>query len=291
MKLFGFVFASVILVHSIQAHDIVLRDQTKAIIGVSYPSTWKQVIENNSVTATSEDGSVWSMVRPLDDIDDEDGSIQKVKSGLDTYLTGIQYNALSKSDKGASILSGTGQKKDSGEAIAFTSRLFRSGTKYCGILFVINADSEKESQKTVLTICESIRVEQDFAKNADSRPDGTSSNLFAQPWLVEDINGGGVVDRAQTTITFSKDGSVSGNTSVNRFRGAATVDGNKLSFGPLATTRRAGPPALMQQEAKFLKAIETVTVFQIEATGLLFLRNDKGDPVLRLSPLEAAKEQ
>ena len=47
----------------------------------------------------------------------------------------------------------------------------------------------------------------------------------------------------------------------------------------------------MQQEAKFLKAIETVTVFQIEATGLLFLRNDNGDPILRLSPLEAAKEQ
>jgi heat shock protein HslJ len=158
-------------------------------------------------------------------------------------------------------------------------------------LFLINADSEKKNQKTVLAICDSIRVEQDFSKNADSRSDGTSGTLFAQPWLVEDINGGGVVDRAQSTITFSKDGSISGNTSVNRFRGAVTVDGNKLSFGPLGTTRRAGPPALMQQEAKFLKAIESVTVFQIEETGLLFLRNDKGDPVLRLSPFEAEKEK
>ena len=283
MKLLGFVFASAILVHSIQAHDIILRDQTKEIVGISYPSTWKQVIENNSVTATSEDGSVLSIFRPLDEIENEDGGIQKVKKGLDTYLTSIQYNQVSKSNNGRVILSGTGQKKDSGEAIVFTSRLFWSGTKYCGILFVMNADSEKENQKTVLDICESIRVEQDFAKNADSGSDNMSSNLFAQPWLVEEINGGGVVDRAQTTITFSKDGSVSGNTSVNRFRGAATVDGNMLSFGPLATTRRAGPPALMQQEAKFLKAIET--------TGLLLLRNDKGDLVLRLSRLEAAKEQ
>ncbi|MDG2224024.1 MAG: META domain-containing protein, partial [Rubripirellula sp.] len=285
MKLFGFFFASVILIHSVQAHDIVLRDQNNAILGVSYPAKWKQVVEQMSVTATSQDGSVWSMIRPLDDIQDEDAGIQKIKAGLGVYLTEIQYGETSKSKQGALILSGTGQAKESGDEVVFTSRLFRSGKRYCGILFVVQADAEKANQKTIAAICESIVVEEEFAKEASKRPATDTNNLFSQPWLVEDINGGGVVDRAQTTIAFSKDGGVSGSTSVNRFRGTATVDGNKISVGPLATTRRAGPPALMDQESTFVKAIETVTSFQIEATGLLVLRNEKGDSVLRLSPM------
>ena len=96
-------------------------------------------------------------------------------------------------------------------------------------------------------------MEEDFAQE---NTEGGASNdraLYAQSWLVEDIGGRGVVDKAQTTMTFAEDGSVSGNTSVNRYQGRASVEGTKVSFGPLATTRRAGPPALMDQEMKFLK--------------------------------------
>jgi heat shock protein HslJ len=103
--------------------------------------------------------------------------------------------------------------------------------------------------------------------------------------------GRGVVDKAQTTIRFAEDGSVSGDTSVNRYHGRATIKGNTISFGPLATTRRAGPPALMDQESKFLKAIETVKSLRIEPTGLLSLLNDSGDTVLRLSPIAAPKNK
>jgi heat shock protein HslJ len=105
--------------------------------------------------------------------------------------------------------------------------------------------------------------------------------------LVEDIAGQGVVDRAQTTIQFSSDGKVMGDTSVNRYQGQAKIDGDKINFGPLATTRRAGPPALMDQESKFLKAIDAAKRFRIEPTGLLYLLNESGDAVLRLSPMDA----
>ena len=291
MKFFGFLFASVVLTHSVQAHDIVLRDQSKAVLGVSYPSNWKQVIDEFSVTATSEDGQAWSLIRTLDEIQDEAAGTKKVKAGLNKRLKEIQYSEPVKTENGVLILAGTGKEKESGDEVVFTSRVFRSGQRYCGILFIVDAKAGKDYQKNVLAICESILVEEDFAKNVGDRPAADSSNLFAQPWLVETISGGGVVDQAQTTIAFSEDGSVSGSTSVNRFRGSVTLDGNKLSFGPLATTRRAGPPALMDQESKFLKAVETVVSFQIETTGLLSLRNENGDTVLRLSPLEAAERQ
>ena len=78
---------------------------------------------------------------------------------------------------------------------------------------------------------------------------------------------------------------------MNRYNGQATIDGNTISFGPLATTRRAGPPALMDQESKFLRALETVKSFRVEESGLLFLLNDAGDTVIRLSPITASENK
>ncbi len=83
--------------------------------------------------------------------------------------------------------------------------------------------------------------------------------------------GRGVIDRAQSTIEIGGDGSVSGNTAVNRYQGQAKIEGHSISFGPLAMTRRAGPPALMDQESKFTNALERVAGFRIAKTGLLYL--------------------
>lgn len=277
-----------VLATSAQAHDIVLRNQGKAILGVSYPADWKQVIEKNSVVSTSEDGTAWSVISTMDEIQDQPAGMTKIKEGLEDYLKEIKYDETTKTESGSLVLSGTGKGKKTGVDVVFTSAVFMSGQRHCGIVFIVDADIEKYYEKTVLAICESILVEEDFAEEAGDSGAADSNALYTQPWLVEDIGGRGVVDRAQTTITFAEDGSVSGDTSVNRYQGRATIDGTKLSFGPLATTRRAGPPALMDQETRFLKAVETVKSFQIETTGLLSLLNEDGDTVLRLSPIEAA---
>ncbi|MFY7876578.1 MAG: META domain-containing protein, partial [Pirellula sp.] len=100
-----------------------------------------------------------------------------------------------------------------------------------------------------------------------------------------DIAGGGVIDNAQSTLEIGKDGSVSGSTAVNRYSGKAKIEGQKIEFGPLATTRRAGPPALMDQESKFIKALEKVASFRIEDSGLLYLMDETGKDIMRLSRL------
>lgn len=47
-----------------------------------------------------------------------------------------------------------------------------------------------------------------------------------------------------------------GTTGVNNFAGTAQMaGGSALVFGPLATTRRAGPPAAMQLESAYLAAL------------------------------------
>lgn len=105
-------------------------------------------------------------------------------------------------------------------------------------------------------------------------------------WLAEDIMGGGVLDRAQSTLEVSQDGMVSGNTAVNRYSGKATLKEMSIQFGPLAMTRRAGPPAMMDQESKFTAALEKVSSFRIEITGLLYLMDTESKDVLRFAPLE-----
>jgi heat shock protein HslJ/phosphoglycolate phosphatase-like HAD superfamily hydrolase len=110
-----------------------------------------------------------------------------------------------------------------------------------------------------------------------------SERKLSGKWVAEDIDGGGVIDNAQSTLEISEDGSVSGSTAVNRYGGKAKIDGQKLEFGPLAVTRRAGHPALMDQESKFTKALGRVASFRIENSGLLYLMDATGNDVLRFS--------
>ncbi|MCM2369729.1 META domain-containing protein [Aporhodopirellula aestuarii] len=111
-----------------------------------------------------------------------------------------------------------------------------------------------------------------------------SRRLFGR-WLAEDIGRRGVLDRAQSTLEIGPDGSVSGSTSVNRYRGQAIIDGNAISFGPLIATRRAGPPAMMDQESRFTEAFSQVTGFRMGENGLLYLTDGNGNDILRFSKI------
>jgi heat shock protein HslJ len=123
-----------------------------------------------------------------------------------------------------------------------------------------------------------------WTEAANAQDQGPQVDLTGN-WLAEDIAGGGVIDNAQSTLEIGKDGSVSGSTAVNRYSGKAKIEGEKIEFGPLATTRRAGPPALMDQESKFTKALEKAARFRIEDSGLLYLMDETGKDIVRFAKL------
>lgn len=118
-----------------------------------------------------------------------------------------------------------------------------------------------------------------------ARAAGDMPALVGVTWLVEDIRGGGVMDRAQTTIGFDERGGVHGSGGCNQFNGAAEVSGGALSFGPLAATRRACAEALMDQESKFFGALDAVKGYRFDGPFLL-LTDAAGDPLMRLTRLE-----
>ena len=106
-------------------------------------------------------------------------------------------------------------------------------------------------------------------------------------WLAEDIDGGGVIDRLQTTLEIRDDGMVSGAGGCNRYAGSAKFDGSSLKFLPLASTRMACSAAAMKQEGKFHATLEKVRAWRIdEARRKLILLDGQGFEMMRLSKMD-----
>lgn len=102
-----------------------------------------------------------------------------------------------------------------------------------------------------------------------------AGTLEGGPWLVEDVNGGGVIDNARLEMTFG-DGRVMGKAGCNSFGGGWQQDGASLKLGPLMATRKACAPALMTLEAKLLGAVEAATKVSFDATGAATLTAPDG---------------
>ncbi len=103
-------------------------------------------------------------------------------------------------------------------------------------------------------------------------------------WLAEDILGGGVLDRVQTVLDIGEDGRVGGSSGCNAITGEAEIKGDRITFGPIAATRRACVPALGDQEQKFFKALGLARRWRYDAgTGKLTLSGRGGVAVMVLA--------
>ena len=106
-------------------------------------------------------------------------------------------------------------------------------------------------------------------------------DLAGTAWKATGINNGkgavvSVASGSTVSIAFGTDGRASGSAGCNNFTAGYTVDGSSLRFGPAAATRKMCPEAgVMEQEAAFLKALESVATARVE-TDRLELRTADG---------------
>ena len=155
-----------------------------------------------------------------------------------------------------------------------------------GAVGVGGATGEQDAEVAAAGVAELDSLFQIAKHDSNAASHVASEKLFGK-WLVEDIAGRGVIDNAQTTIQIDKDGKVFGSTGVNRYMSRATIDDQRIKFEPgPATTRAAGPPALMDQESSFLAALHKVSKYRVDNNGLLFLLNAQGSVLLRASSME-----
>ena len=107
------------------------------------------------------------------------------------------------------------------------------------------------------------------------RESGLAPAALVGDWTLVDITGATLPEGIRTpTLSVMADGTVGGNSGVNRFTGRLT-GGDDVLFGPLASTRMAGPPPAMELENRFLQAMTAATAFEIEGNQLT-LRGPEG---------------
>ena len=116
--------------------------------------------------------------------------------------------------------------------------------------------------------------------NAVAYAQTTADNPVGR-WLAESIRGGGVIDRLQTVLEVGADGAISGTGGCNAMRGRATISGDTIIFGSIASTRKACSPAVMDQESKFFAALNDTQTWRVDPVRRkLILMDGNRNPVV-----------
>ena len=107
-----------------------------------------------------------------------------------------------------------------------------------------------------------------------------SASLEDIPWTVISYNNGrggvvSVIIGTELTMQFV-DGAVSGSAGCNDYNAAYELEGDQITVGPAATTRKmcAEPEGIMEQEAEFLAALQSVAIYAIDGDRLDMHRED-----------------
>ncbi|WP_169961466.1 serine hydrolase [Oceaniglobus indicus] len=119
------------------------------------------------------------------------------------------------------------------------------------------------------------RAVADYLMMQDSDP-----QLVGREWIIEYIEGRGVIDNSPASLLFMPGGRLAGNASCNRLLASFSQDGAGLSIGDAGTTAMMCPPALMEQEARLLDTLSRVSGFAIDDTGALVLDTETGTTII-----------
>ena len=100
--------------------------------------------------------------------------------------------------------------------------------------------------------------------------------LAGNEWMVARLGDDPLLQTTRATIRFGEDGRISGNASCNAYTGSFKLNAGMLTIAPLALTRKACVPQLMEQEQAIISVLQTVSYVQIDESGLLVLENEDG---------------
>ena len=98
--------------------------------------------------------------------------------------------------------------------------------------------------------------------------------------------GAGVVDRAQSTLQPHARRADRRLGRLQPLHRQGRGRGGKVEIGLLATTRMACPPAVMDQEDKYLKALAASKRYEIGPEGLMRFFDEAGGVTLRFSRMK-----
>ena len=145
--------------------EAVIRIAGKPVVGITYPSDWKQKASENRVTAVSADGHAWSVLAIQQGVKDKQAAITQTKQQLEKYLKDIDYDDPTETTRGALMVTGSGKSIKSGVEVVFAAGVFDSGAgPLAGAAFVVDKGLEDNYKATVKYTCQTIRGAKDFTE-------------------------------------------------------------------------------------------------------------------------------
>jgi hypothetical protein len=143
--------------------ETILRKDGNPVLGITYPSDWKQTTGDHSISAVSADGQAYSMLGTLAGVADKQAGIAKVKQGLERYLDDVKFDEPTETKRGALMVTGTGKGKKAGVDVVFAAGVFDSAPgQLAGVAFVVDSSIEDHYKETVGQICQTIRTGDQF---------------------------------------------------------------------------------------------------------------------------------
>lgn len=127
---------------------------------------------------------------------------------------------------------------------------------------VPNPPADASSIRTIL-------VEEISRTAVESQPEINQTD-----WDLITLSGKPIASDLSIRLSFTQDGSVAGNAGCNNYNAAYTLSDHILSVGPIASTKKACPEMVMQQEAQFLAALEGQHYLQVNDDQLLLVNED-----------------
>lgn len=199
------------------------------------------------------------------------------------YMCGEKEVRLNLSSAGAELI------LDDGVAHALKDAVSASGAKYeaidtPGLTFwskgntaLITQDGQDWPECVAKTADAGTHVPDDAAAEVDVE---SPAQITGITWLLEDLNGGGIIDSSHMTLLLDDAGRASGHSGCNRYTAGYELKETTLSIKPnAAMTMMACAEALMGQEQRFIDALVQVTEYHFDETGALILSG--GDKTLK----------
>ena len=110
------------------------------------------------------------------------------------------------------------------------------------------------------------------------------SVLASTQWQLVAPNYAGLTEKP--TLQFN-DARLSASVGLNQMGGDYKIDGSKLTISPLFSTKMAGPPALMNAETQYAKALSEIHSFELSPDGkTLTLRGAQTLTFARANPMQ-----
>jgi heat shock protein HslJ len=105
--------------------------------------------------------------------------------------------------------------------------------------------------------------------------------LSGTQWVAVEIDGAPTGNN-RSTLIFDSETHAAGSTGCNRYFATVTLAAQSVRFGPVGSTRMACEAPFMDQEDRFVTALDAVRAHRIEGATLVLV-DDGGRTRLRLS--------